>query len=265
MGLEAGPSPGSLLGTLQLLRSRGENSRQAARILLLWVLAVLAFYALVLPTRGHVGRYQVALYPLLLLLAVEGVAWFSRPKWARVWLPGLLASLLGLGLLGGCVEASGLWGDALRHLDRVHMRAAAELEPGLPEDAVLGVFDVGVVAYVYEGPMLDLSGLSDPLITATLPHAEDGAMAALLLRRGMTEVMLPVLNDSTELELATRLGLLAYVARPGTLGRRARLLEMGRWGSPREDWGAAFHFSGNAFRQLRLYRWETGPWPDTGR
>ena len=80
-------------------------------------------------------------------------------------------------------------------------------------------------------------------------------MAALLWRRGMDEVMLPVLNDENELEFATRLGLLGGDPRQPTFGRGARLVEVGRWGSPVEEWGPAFHFSGNAFRELRLYRW----------
>jgi hypothetical protein len=245
-------------GSVSILRGSHRRRQPGAVLLLLWGLCLLGFYALVLPSRGHVGRYQAALYPLMLLLAVEGVGCFTRPAWSRRWLPVSMGLLLAGGLVAGCVEVSGLWGDAIRHLDRVHLRAAGELEGALPEGAVLGVFDVGAVAYIYEGPMVDLSGLSDPVLGRTLPHAADGAMAALLIRRGMTEVMLPVLNDTTELELATRLGLLGSPQHPGTLGHRAQLVEIGRWGSSQQEWGAAFHFSGNAFRQLRLYRWEPG-------
>lgn len=235
-----------LAGFLAWSRRWREERSGPLTVLLVWTLSSLLFYALLLPTRGHLGRYQPQLYPLLFFFAIEGVVFLRRlPRGGR-WIAGAASVLLVAGLLASTVEQSGLWCAAVRHLERVHLRAASSLATILPRDAHLAVFDVGAVAYEDRGPMIDLSGLSDPEIARALSSASDGSVRRILQRRGATHLLLPVLRDGASDGLDWRLGLRS----PGKL----RLEEIRRWESPLAAWGPAFAYTGNAFRQLVLYR-----------
>lgn len=234
-------------GCLRLLRG-GHRRSQGRRALLLWTATALAFYALVLPSRGHVGRYQAMVHLVLALTAVEGLFGLWNAPGRLRWVAVVPTVLLGLGWVGGLVEISGLWTDAVAHLDRVHLRAAAELER-LPEgESRVAIFDVGAAAYLHDGEMLDLSGLSDPSLACRLPRASEGAVARWLRARKATHLLLPIWRDGAADGLDRRLGL--------ELGHGMRLTELRRWKSPPGEWARAFQFSGNAFPQLVLYRLE---------
>jgi hypothetical protein len=97
--------------------------------------------------------------------------------------------------------------------------------------------------------MIDLSGLSDPEIAHALSSATQGSVVKILRERGATHVLLPILSDGAADGLDRRLGL--------SSSQRLQLAEIRRWMSPLADWGPAFAYTGNAFRQLVLYqiRW----------
>ncbi len=255
--------PGSLLGVLHALwkivfpftllagvfawgRRWNKERSSAVMVLVVWTLSSLLFYALLLPTRGHLGRYQPQLYPLLFFFAVEGIAFLGRLPRLGAFSATAAGALLILALLSSTVEQSGLWCAAVRHLERVHLRAASSLSTILPRDARLAVFDVGAVAYEDPAAMIDLSGLSDPEMAHALSAASRGAVVRLLHQRGASHLLLPVLRDGAADGLDRRLGLRSS----GEL----RLEEMRRWESPLAAWGPAFAYTGNAFRQLVLYR-----------
>jgi hypothetical protein len=228
-----------------------EERGGAVSVLLSWTLLSLGFYALVLPTRGHLGRYQPQVYVLLFFFAIEGIAALRHvPKTGRAAALGAGVLLLA-GLGASTVEQSGLWCSAMRHLQSVHVRAATEVSAMLPSSSRLAVFDVGAVAYRSEASMIDLSGLSDPQIAHALPDAQSGSIVRILKERGATHVLLPVLNDGAPDGLDRRLGLRE--------NHSLELVELRRWASPIASWGPAFAYTGNAFRQLVLYEisWES--------
>jgi hypothetical protein len=238
-----------LAGLIAWLRRSTAERNPAVTVLVLWTVLSLLFYALVLPTRGHLGRYQPQLYALLFFFAIEGIAFLRQLPWGGRWLAGAMGVLLLSGLLASTVEQSGLWCGAMRHLERVHLRAATSLPGILGRDARLAVFDVGAVAYEYQGPMIDLSGLSDPVIAHALSSATQGSVVKILRERGATHVLLPILSDGAADGLDRRLGL--------SSSEQLQLAEIRRWMSPLAAWGPAFAYTGNAFRQLVLYqiRW----------
>ncbi len=239
----------SLLAVLGLgLAAVFQRRHRGALLLISWAAVVLSFYALVLPDRGHVGRYQPQIHLVILLLAVEGAArlWQGR---VRLRVAAAAASLLLLsGWIGGTAEVAGLWADAVDQLQRVHVDAAAELDRLLPADSRVAVFDVGAAAYLHDGGMLDLSGLSDPDLTRLLPRAQEGAVVQWLRDHGATHVLLPVWPQAAGDGLDRRLGLRDSGA--------VRLLELRRWRGRPQSWARAFQFSGHVFPELVLYRLE---------
>jgi hypothetical protein len=232
-------------GVVSVLRQHREEPLRGrlALLLALWTLLVLLFYALVLPARGHLGRYQPQVFLLFVLLAVDGVGLLLRrgsQSRALGWACGIV---LAAGLVAGWLNAARLWGRAVETLDRVHLQAAKDLPALLPPAARVAAFDVGVLAYFHDGALVDLSGLSDPEIAAALPG---GDLAPLLQKRGATHLLLPEMGAQGPQSLAARLGLLPH-------GGFA-LEPLGAWEAPEGVWGEAFAFSGNVFPRLELFR-----------
>ncbi|MBE0567482.1 MAG: hypothetical protein IH621_16120, partial [Krumholzibacteria bacterium] len=230
-------------GALGILRRTG---RQEVRALLLfgaWTLAVLVFYAVVLPDRGHAGRYQPQVYVGGIVLAVEGLAGVIAVS-RRLRLPAAAAALLlGGGLAANLTETAGCWATAVDHVNRLHATAARELAAEAGPDAVVAVFDVGAVAYLRPCPLVDASGLTGP---GSLQALQERKVAELLRRRQVTHALLPWWGETEGPgSLRGRLGLLAP--------REVRLSLAATWSYAGDGWWRQFRFTGNAFRHLRLY------------
>jgi hypothetical protein len=221
-------------------------------MLLAWAALTVGAYAVVLPARGHLGRYQPQVYLAFLLVVVEGIAWLGargRMATAARVVAAAAAAVVAGGLVVGWIQAAWLWSRAVATVDAVHVRAARELDALLPSGARVAVFDVGAVAYYHRGAMLDLSGLSDPQVAAALPAGE---LAPLLRQREATHVLMPELGTQGPNSLAARLGLLPH---PGFATE-----PVAAWAAGQALWGAAFNYSGNVFPRLQLLRIE-GPAP----
>lgn len=213
-------------------------------VLVTWAGVLLLVYGAVLPDRGHVGRYQPQVYVLLALLGVEGIVHLARRGPALVRAGAVTVALLpALGWGIGLGRAATSWVDCVSHLNGVHRRAARELSARVGPDGVVALFDVGVAAYVHTGPMIDMSGLSDPEAAFALAHR---SMASLLRSRGATHVLLPVFAQDSAGSLRDRLGLMSE---DGIDLERVAVYE---W--PQQRWARAFRYSGHAFRRLFLYR-----------
>jgi hypothetical protein len=220
-----------------------DRRRAAGRLLLLWCLWTIFEYCVLLPSRGHGGRYQIVVYPALLLCIAVGARWlYSGGSWMRT-LALLSGAWVGAGILTGWWEAGRLRTEAARHLQQVHVRAVDELTEYVAPDALVAAFDVGILAYRHPIPWLDMSALSEPGLAATLQARK---LAPWLLERGATHVLLPIQEGDGPGSLRDRLGLLE------TDGIFLELLAA--YESPPESWGHAFLFSGNVLRRLLLYR-----------
>ena len=222
-----------------------EGSRRAEGMLLSWTALVLLAYAVILPARGHLGRYQPQVFVVFLMLLVEGIAWFAalpRGRAAARGAAAVCAAVVAGGLVVGWITAGWLWGRAVATVDSVHVRAARELTTLLPPGARLAVFDVGAAAYFYRDPMVDLSGLSDPEVAALLPR---GDLAPLLRQRGVGFLLMPQLGAQGAQSLAARLGLLPHEG--------FALEPIASWTAGQGLWGQAFNYSGNVFPRLQLF------------
>lgn len=247
----------AVAGAVRVARSRSDG----ARLLLLWALAHVALYVVLLPTPGHGGRYQPFLPLLLPALVAIGAAGavadlvaLLRPHESRwSWLAlGGIAPWFALAIGPACAlrEANAL---AVAHVQTTELGMGA-LVSELPGDGVVASFDIGGVGWSAGRPILDAGGLSDPRTADLLrtgriwEHLRDRGVRYLVLPEGYERV-LPVPDH-----FAARLRLAGNPA--------VRLLALRELETPLDRWLPGFKATLNAAPKQVLYRVEyTGQGP----
>jgi hypothetical protein len=135
---------------------------------------------------GH--RYQVPLLPMLAIGATIGVERLVRLGGrARAG----LALMTVVALLALVYRTHRPLGDGLlRYADRYrnwvredHRGTGLWLREHTPADAVIGIFDAGVLPYVSERTAIDLGGLNDSTVAALVRSNDVAGAAAYVLRR----------------------------------------------------------------------------------
>ncbi|MBX3229641.1 MAG: ankyrin repeat domain-containing protein [Labilithrix sp.] len=163
-------------------------------LVFVWALFHAAFYALMLPTPGHGGRYQ-PLTPLLFALCLPLGATFLLGELARI--AGLEDAKLGaraaLGVLPFVVLAAPVAGSlrkanalAVQHIETTEKGAGFYVKT-LPPGNV-AAFDIGASTWTSGRRVLDLGGLSDPKIAALL---EQGRVSTWLEENEVEWLVLP--------------------------------------------------------------------------
>ncbi|MBX3217493.1 MAG: hypothetical protein KF850_36010, partial [Labilithrix sp.] len=194
-------------GALRLAHGSGEKlvespaSEDAPKLLFAWALFHSAFYALLLPTPGHGGRYQ-PLTPLLFALCVPlGVAFVLR-ELARIaglaerarfgWLAAIAIApwiALAAPIAGSLRHANAL---AVAHIQATELGAGGFVDK-LPEGEIAS-FDIGGIGYASRRRIVDLGGLSDPKTAALL---ESGRIATWLEEKNVRWLVLPQSYEPT--------------------------------------------------------------------
>jgi hypothetical protein len=133
----------------------------------LWWLGISLIYALRLPVTYQHGRYMMPAMPVFWLIGLAGwLAFWRQPRKypvlsKRLWLFG------GKTLLGLVSAAFLLLGIQAYQQDSAIINAemvntAVWIKNNLPDDAILGVHDIGAVGFYTENPIVDLAGLISP-------------------------------------------------------------------------------------------------------
>ena len=166
-------SPGLLL--LMLPGGVGlavHRSWQALAIAFGWFLGGLLVIATLITASWHLGRYQVPLIPVAIVLSVCGLA-FLWSRAARRWQRVLLASVV-LWMLGTSVVSTfhfvGLYRRAVSTVARQQLVLSDWMREHLPQDAHVGVHDTGMLRYLGERPTYDLIGLTTAGATVPWRH-----------------------------------------------------------------------------------------------
>jgi ankyrin repeat protein len=177
-------------GAIRLARVR---SADGVRLLVAWSLFHAAFYALLLPTPGHGGRYQpftpllfTAFLPLGAALLLRELARLGGAKLRFAWF-GVIGLIPWIALAWP-VAASLRWANALAvaHVQATEIGAGnfiATLPPGN-----VASFDIGGTGYASHRRVLDLGGLSDPKTAALL---QSGRISTWLEANQVRWVVLP--------------------------------------------------------------------------
>lgn len=138
----------------------------------LWFFGGTLANALLITATWHVGRYQVPLMPIILGVAVTGIGlgwqWASQ-RWQMGALVALLLYLLGA-TLWSLPDFVDLYRLSVRTMVNQQLVLADWLRSNLPEDARVGVHDVGSLRYVGRRPTYDLVGLTTPKAAPAWRH-----------------------------------------------------------------------------------------------
>ncbi|MCS7178808.1 MAG: hypothetical protein RML46_08080 [Anaerolineae bacterium] len=171
---------------------------------LLWLAIHNLCYMAFLPVPGTASRYGAINHIALWLGLASGLRCFShRPTLQRVWLVGWLLLLVANGHFWNAVYDANL-----EHMQNVRIAAARFVRDQVPPEELCAAFDIGVVRFYGERPILDLYGLVDPEVAEWYARGE---MDRYLRVKNVRCLILPDRPDTTEdgwFELGTMLGLL---------------------------------------------------------
>jgi hypothetical protein len=242
-------------GAIRLLRLKNDG----IRLLLAWAAIHVAFYAAVLPTPGHGGRYQ-PFVPLLFALAVAmgtSLAMVDVARRIDVGFPFMrrLPTWAWLGAVPWALVAQPAW----RNMQAAHVAAIAHVErteigmgafiASLPPDAVVASFDIGGIGFASRRAILDIGGLSD---ATTAEYLRTGRASEVLRAHAVTHVVLPGSRSpqpGEALDFATRLHL---AENPNVVLEPMHMIE-----TPRGEWHAAVEATWNAAQRQVLFTVQT--------
>lgn len=148
-----------LIGVLNALRRR----LNVAALAFVWLVGLSALIALLETAFWHFNRYQQPMIALLFALAGYPAAYLLRRSQQRI-VVFVLAAAYGAVI----VDAALRLGDWTRYYAENAREVASSQMPlafavrGLPNDAVIGVHDIGVIRYLGDHTTYDVIGLTTP-------------------------------------------------------------------------------------------------------
>lgn len=161
--------------------------------LVLWGLAHLAIYAILLPTPGHGGRYQPltpALFMGLAWVGLYAVASATLERASRRTRAGVVAALMLLAVMNtgrSLSNWSGAHRDAVAHIWDTEV-AMGRIVSKLPHTALVASFDIGGIGYFAERELVDLGALVDASLVGALRESDAWPE---LVARGVDYVVVP--------------------------------------------------------------------------
>lgn len=155
--------PGFLLLSILGWVSLGMRRRWTAlAVTALWFLVGTLSTATLITATWHLGRYQVPFVPLVIVLTVCGLTFFSGR--AVQWWPRVLLGLATLLLLSfsiyGSLSLVRSYRSAVGTMVRQQLAVVEWLQENLPPDARVGVHDIGSLRYLGQRATYDLIGLT---------------------------------------------------------------------------------------------------------
>ncbi len=131
--------------------------RAMAGMLLLWAILHTFAYAVMLPGRGHGGRYQ----PMVPILAMMCFALGVMFLFGRIGKYRWIIAPLVVVVLGSTYTWKDVTTQSISHFDKVHVSAGMYLHENTPPDAVVAAFDIGAIGYFSQRNIVDIAGLLD--------------------------------------------------------------------------------------------------------
>ena len=176
----------ALAGMIDVVKRRWGNLKSRSPLsrieyLLVYFLSLNLLYLMVLPTKGHGGRYQAVNFIIAGLFLVAGITQtaFLKKLWGE---KGKKIILTVLFVIYGvsCITWSKIYANTVKHVNEVHVAAGKWMKENLPPETIIGVFDVGAIKYISELPVVDIAGLTD---REALNYVLEGNITGILEKR----------------------------------------------------------------------------------
>ena len=160
-----------------VLFERFAQGRKGGLLPALWMLGLPLAYSTLGAVSDNVlvgafGRYFFPLLPFMVVLGVLGIArvlrGFSsslRAGDARIPVAALVLLLMAWPTATNLFRGFGRYLQSVGNVHRSDVEIARWLEPRLPEEAVLGVNDVGAIRYLLPNKIVDMAGIIHPEVT----------------------------------------------------------------------------------------------------
>jgi hypothetical protein len=169
-----------------------------------WLILHNLAYAFFLPIPGTASRYGSINHLALWLALFIGLLRIA-PRTG--WFYGLAAGLL-LIASANTVYWNRVYDANLEHMQNVRIDATHYVINNLPPEDYCAAFDVGVMRFYSQRPIVDLGGLIDPALGEV--YRTDGRIDRYLSERGVTCVILPGQTGTTSqgwFDFAQKMGL----------------------------------------------------------
>jgi|GEM_PF-1526467 len=159
--------------------SRETNAYQ---LLFYWFLGQNLIYILLMPHRGHGGRYQAVNFLLFGLFLIAGTDICEKAKnWKKILFKYLLRPLTLLIYFFSIITWADIYTASVLQVNNVHKAAGLWLKENLPTNTVVAAFDVGAIKYFSQLPIVDIAGLTD---RETLDAALKGDIVPIMKQHG---------------------------------------------------------------------------------
>ncbi len=130
--------------------------------LVFWFIGFNLIYLVLMPQRGHGGRYQAVNFILAALFIAQGVgANFTGKKLSSLVRKFVLIPSILLVYFISAASWADLYASSVRHVNNVHRAAGEWLHDNITPGTKIAVFDVGAIKYFSGLPVIDIAGLTD--------------------------------------------------------------------------------------------------------
>ncbi|MCX7682220.1 MAG: hypothetical protein N2508_09715, partial [Anaerolineae bacterium] len=180
--------PFYLLGLIGLLRK--------GAVLSMWSAGLPLAYAMLHAILYQHGRYLMPLIPCNAVIGMAGLLWALPVAQRRGWRWAASAralTILTVLLLAGTAwrlpTMADLYAWNVDNINTMHVAIARWVTEHTPQDALLGVNDIGAIGYLSERPVVDLAGLVTPEVASILRLPErEVLLAEFMAKRGVQYV-----------------------------------------------------------------------------
>ena len=233
-----------LRGMYRLLRPLVKNllnkrEVQSWELLLYWFIGQNLIYILLMPHRGHGGRYQAVNFIVAGIFLIAGTDGCIRDRmWWKKVRQYFLKPLVLIIYFFSIISWGNIYASSVKHVNDVHRTAGEWLRDSFPQNTVLAVFDVGAIKYFSQLPVVDIAGLTD---LEVLQYVLAGDVIPIMRERGAEYLVMieePAkpkkgLTDAPELyhsDFYERLGIIREI------GRSIELRPVKRFAISQELW-----------------------------
>lgn len=130
--------------------------------LVAWFLGHNLIYLVLMPTRGHGGRYQAINFILAGMFLIAGTeVKFPRRKFGKIFRNYLLKPGILIIYIFSIYTWADIYAASVQHVNNIHRAAGEWLGEEIPPGTVIAAFDVGAVKYFSGLPVADIAGLTD--------------------------------------------------------------------------------------------------------